>query len=705
MAPPPPETVLGGRFRLLGVVGRGGTATVHLAVDLLRDERVALKVVHPHLAADPSARRRLRREVEAAALLRGDGVLAPFDLHELDGQLALSMPFHAGRTLREHVAARGPLPVEDVRALGLRLAGALADAHAAGVLHRDLTPANVMVDTGGGDAVVTDFGLARTMQSAQTRSTGLLGTVGYAAPEVYEGERADPRSDLYGLGTCLYLAATGKPPFPVDHPMGALKAQLDEQFVPLSEARPDLPAEVSAAIEALLRADRSDRPDGAAEVRELLAGRALPPPSSRRTTAVARQYLPPGSWTVVVKERSDDHSRRSALRQEHRGRRTTGGEVHRIGQSIVRGLKEAFGVRDEPNAPEQQLSAAVAREAGVPAPILGIAGPVYDKQFRLVDRTDKVTAMRLAAAASALGFKAHAQDLSLARTALDLLQRYWWAVLAVGWSTFPFFIALAATIFPAIQDVVAVGVLLTMTALSVMLPIFATTRRKRHPNADALPVAYSADLRTHAGKTGLPEPRYAVSALPEAVSAPRRSGTPEPVEAVSQVDGLHARAVSALEALDRAVDQQSDHLPEPAVQDLRSTARALRRAADDLAEEARRVEGALGGVALDDTDVAALQARADRLRTLQRAGEPVHAAELRQLERSLDAHARDAAAVDALESRFAAVCARLLEVCSTAHQARRDLHTHTPDHRSADEAMGRLQREVKAARRATKLMH
>lgn len=698
-----PGTVLGGRFRLHGVVGRGGTATVHLAEDLLREERVALKVVHPHLAADPAVRRRLRREVEAAALLRGHGVLAPFDLHEVDGHLALSMPFHGGRTLREHVATRGPLPVDELRALGLRLSGALAEAHGCGVLHRDLTPANVMVEVGGSDAVITDFGLARTVQSAQTRSTGLLGTVGYAAPEVYDGERADPRSDLYGLGTCLYLAATGRPPFPSDHPMGALKAQLDEDHVPLATARPDLPPDLVGAIDALLRADPQHRPDGAAEVRELLAGRALPPVAPPPSSAIARQYLPPGAWTVVVRGGSHDRSRRKSLRHTRRGRRTTEAEVHRIGRSVVRGLKQAFGVRDEPDAPERQLVEAVASEAGLPDTALAVPGVVYDRTFRLVDRTDEITARRLASAAQALGFRSHAQDLALSQTLLDLVGRFWWVGLAVGWTAFPFFVALVSTLLPSLEGLAAVGSLLVMVVLSILLPVFGSARRSRHPDVTSLPVAFTADLRELADRDGLPGPRYAVGP-PGRVEVPSPTpDRPAPPPVARRSAALHERARSALDALEQAIVEQSSRLPDPAVSDLRHSARELRRAAADLADQAEELERALDGTALDDTDVAALQSRLDRLRTLQGAGEPVDGPELGQLERALQAHARDAAALDALESRYAAVGARLLEVCSTAHQARRKLLGTSPERESTDEAMARLQREVVAARRAAQL--
>ncbi|MBK7758421.1 MAG: serine/threonine protein kinase [Deltaproteobacteria bacterium] len=200
--------VLGERFTLIGELGRGGMATVWLAEDRVRGARVALKILHAHLVGDASTRERLRREVMTAGLIKHEGALLAQELHELDGHLALSMPYHPGRTLSERVAAEGPIGGTALRAIGARLADVLAAAHRAGVLHRDITPANVMIDDAG-VATLTDFGLARLEQWQSTRHTGALGTAGHAAPEVYDGERADPRSDLYSLGTVLYYAASG----------------------------------------------------------------------------------------------------------------------------------------------------------------------------------------------------------------------------------------------------------------------------------------------------------------------------------------------------------------------------------------------------------------------------------------------------------------------------------------------------------------
>lgn len=173
--------VLADRFEIMGVLGRGGMATVYLARDRVRGERVALEVLHDHLAQDPAMRERLRRELLIAARLHHPAALVPQELHDLGDAWALSLPFHPGETLEEQVAREGPLDPEAVRRLGVRLAEVLAEAHEVGVLHRDVTPRNVLVGPRG-EPVLTDFGLARLRDGGSTRGTGMLGTPGYAAP-------------------------------------------------------------------------------------------------------------------------------------------------------------------------------------------------------------------------------------------------------------------------------------------------------------------------------------------------------------------------------------------------------------------------------------------------------------------------------------------------------------------------------------------
>lgn len=182
-----PGTVLGDRFTVVGVLGRGGSATVYLVEDRLRGAKVALKVLHP--GAGERERRRLRREVRTAAMLRHPGVLAAHEVHELEGRWALSMPVHPGQTLSELLGSGTRLSAGELARLADTLCGVLEHAHGHGVLHRDLSPRNVMVAEDG-TAVLTDFGLARVTTHATQTATVALGTPGYAAPEIYEDSAA-----------------------------------------------------------------------------------------------------------------------------------------------------------------------------------------------------------------------------------------------------------------------------------------------------------------------------------------------------------------------------------------------------------------------------------------------------------------------------------------------------------------------------------
>ncbi len=257
--------ILEGRFEIAGVIGRGGMATVYLATDRLRGERIALKVLHEHLANTPSMRARLRREVVASGRIRHPNALVALDIHEVGGRLALSMPFHPGRTLDDYVAANPNLDAHTLVRLGTGLAEALAEAHRRGIVHRDVTPSNILIDDDG-NGVLTDFGLARLEDFRTATATGAMGTTGYAAPEIYEGQRADPRSDIYSLGAVLYLAATGKPAFDAPTPLGILEQQNAEAFAPVATCRPDLPEPVCQLIESMLARDPKARPQVASEV-------------------------------------------------------------------------------------------------------------------------------------------------------------------------------------------------------------------------------------------------------------------------------------------------------------------------------------------------------------------------------------------------------------------------------------------------------
>ena len=261
---------LADRFEILGTLGQGGMASVHLVRDRQTDETSALKVLHPHLAARPSARRRLRRELEIIQQLDHPAILPITGIIELEDALALQMPACRDGTLQERIERDGPLSEADLTALLHQLGGALLAAHRGGILHRDVTPGNVLLD--GDRFLLADFGLAR-MADGHTASTTAMGTPGYAAPETWSGQWRDPRSDAFSLGAVLYFAATGRPPYGEQTALDALQRQLAGRHDPID--RPDLPEALTLTISALLSPSVAARPG----LEEALSLEVSPPPA------------------------------------------------------------------------------------------------------------------------------------------------------------------------------------------------------------------------------------------------------------------------------------------------------------------------------------------------------------------------------------------------------------------------------------------
>ena len=493
--------VLAERFEIVGILGRGGMATVYLAHDRLRGERVALKVLHPHLADDPSMRARLRREVLAAARLRHPGALVANELHELDGTWALSLPYHPGRTLSEWVTEEGPLGADDLRRLGTRLAEVLAEAHRQGILHRDVTPNNVMMGARG-EPMLTDFGLARLQDSRSTRGTSMLGTSGYTAPEIFTGGRAEPRSDLYGLGALLYFAATGRQAFPGDNPVTVLKRQMDGDVTPLQELRADLPQDLPRTIHSLLHQDPSQRPQGAADLAEALKQRSSPevhpisdtqaegpppatPPPRQGDALEPRPHLPRGHWVVVVREKARDKNRRNRLRAAHGvGPFRQGDELRRLVVHLRDTVFSAIGVPDA-LTPERRLSVAVAREANLPPQALHLSQALYHPQFRLVDDVAESTARGLSRSVQDAGFEAALRDYQRHPSSATRRQ---------GSALGPLMLILIGAVMLAGP----VGFLLVgMGILLLLRHVWRMTRQEQRalPWEKQLPLAYGQDLR------------------------------------------------------------------------------------------------------------------------------------------------------------------------------------------------------------------
>ena len=204
--------VLGGRYEIGPELGRGGMAKVFRATDNVLGRPVAVKVLAPQYAEDPSFVDRFRREAQAAARLNHPNVVGVYDTGSDDGIHYIVMEYIEGRTLADYLSGGGRIMPQRAIDIADAVTSALAAAHAEGVIHRDIKPGNIMI-TPRGDVKVTDFGIARVVAGADTvaQTAAVLGTASYLSPEQAQGERIDPRSDLYSLGCVLYEMLTGRP--------------------------------------------------------------------------------------------------------------------------------------------------------------------------------------------------------------------------------------------------------------------------------------------------------------------------------------------------------------------------------------------------------------------------------------------------------------------------------------------------------------
>jgi serine/threonine-protein kinase len=238
------------------LIGSGGMADVWLAEDLHLPRRVALKVLHDHFARDPEFIERFRREAEAAAALQQVNIVSIFDRGQVDHTYYIAMAYLDGRTLRDLIDF-GLTPTESV-AIVRQVLEAAGFAHRHGVIHRDLKPMNVIVDSTG-LATVTDFGIARAGLSEITEAGSILGTVNYLSPEQAEGYEVGPPSDLYSVGVILYECLTGRLPFEGDTAVAVALKQLSEQPPAPSTWNPDVSPALDAVVMTALRREPYER--------------------------------------------------------------------------------------------------------------------------------------------------------------------------------------------------------------------------------------------------------------------------------------------------------------------------------------------------------------------------------------------------------------------------------------------------------------
>jgi eukaryotic-like serine/threonine-protein kinase len=280
-------------YEVLAVVGSGGMGVVLKARDTSLQRVVAIKLLAPQWAASGAARKRFVREAQAAAAVRNDHIVS---IHAVQGTGPipyLVMEYIEGVTLDERIKQRGPLELKEILRIGLQIAAGLAAAHKHGLVHRDVKPANILLENGVERVKITDFGLARAVDDASLTQSGVIaGTPMYMSPEQAEGRQVDQRSDLFSLGSVLYAMCAGHAPFRAPTTMAVLKRVCEDSPRLIREVNKEIPEWLSDIIAQLHAKRPEDRFQSAKEAAELLGGGLAqlqqPPVAARSPTVAAR---------------------------------------------------------------------------------------------------------------------------------------------------------------------------------------------------------------------------------------------------------------------------------------------------------------------------------------------------------------------------------------------------------------------------------
>ncbi|HXW47778.1 MAG TPA: serine/threonine-protein kinase, partial [Streptosporangiaceae bacterium] len=274
-----------------------GMAVVYRAHDSRLDRHVALKILAPGLALDDAFRQRFIRESRAAAAVDHPNIIPVFDAGEADGVLFIAMRYVGSGDVRTLLQSEGPLPAARTAAIAIQAASALDAAHAHGLVHRDVKPGNMLIDSSGGSdhVYLSDFGLSKHSLASNTlTATGqFMGTLDYVSPEQIQGLPADGRADQYALACTVVEMLSGTPPYKRDESMALLWAQLEAPPPVLTQLRPDLPAEVNGVMQRALAKSPADRYPTCLAFAAALSAACDAVPAARPTTLLATMAPPP----------------------------------------------------------------------------------------------------------------------------------------------------------------------------------------------------------------------------------------------------------------------------------------------------------------------------------------------------------------------------------------------------------------------------
>jgi beta-lactam-binding protein with PASTA domain/predicted Ser/Thr protein kinase len=295
------NTLFDGRYRIVRKLGSGGMANVYLAEDEELGRRVAIKILNDRYANDDAFIERFRREAKSAASLSHPNIVSIYDRGEAEGTYYIAMEVIEGRSLKELILTRGPLPIVDAVHYSRQILQALRFAHRHGIIHRDIKPHNNLIGEQG--LKVTDFGIARYGPSQMTEAGSIMGTAQYLSPEQARGAPVTASSDLYSVGIVLYEMLTGRVPFTGDSAIEIAMKHLNDWPKPPSKLRPEIPEEIDHIVLRALAKAPEDRYQSAEEFIEDLqrveAGLPVSPETSEAATALLT-VAPVGASTEVL---------------------------------------------------------------------------------------------------------------------------------------------------------------------------------------------------------------------------------------------------------------------------------------------------------------------------------------------------------------------------------------------------------------------